>query len=41
MFGAFRREWSLKLAKAVAAAFDRASKQYRLNLDAFATAEEG
>lgn len=41
MFGAFRREWSLKLAKAVAAAFDKASKQYRLNLDAFVTAEEG
>ena len=41
LFGAFRREWSLKLAKAVAAAFDKASKQYRLNLDAFSGSEEG
>lgn len=41
LFGAFRREWSLKLAKALATAFDKASKQYRLNLDAFSGSEEG
>ena len=41
MFGSFRQEWTLKLAKAMAAAFEKASKQYRLNLDAFAGSNEG
>lgn len=38
---AFRREWGLKLAKALAAAFSKSAQGYRLNLDAFAAATEG
>lgn len=38
---AFRREWCLKLAKALAAAFSKSAQSYRLNLDAFASADEG
>ena len=41
LFAAFRREWGLKLAKALAAAFSKAGQSYRLNLDAFASAQEG
>jgi hypothetical protein len=40
-FAAFRREWGLKLAKALAAAFSKSAQGYRLNLDAFASAAEG
>ena len=36
--GAFRREWSLKQARAVAAGFEAATKGYRRHLDAFAVA---
>lgn len=39
-FGAFRREWGLKLAKALAAAFSKSAQGYRLNLDAFASEAE-
>lgn len=39
-FGAFRREWSLKVAKAAAAAFQEGTKAYRLNLDEFSTGED-
>ena len=35
LFGAFKQEWSLKLAKALGAAFARATDRYRSSLDAF------
>ena len=38
---AFRREWGLKIAKALAAAFSKSAQGYRLNLDAFASPAEG
>lgn len=40
LFAAFRREWSLKVAKDAAAAFQKGTKTYRLNLDEFATSED-
>ena len=40
LFGAFKQEWSLKLAKALGAAFGRASDRYRRTLEPFAGAEE-
>ena len=40
LFGAFKQEWSLKLAKALGAAFGRASDRYRRTLEPFASHEE-
>ena len=40
LFGAFKQEWSLKLAKALGAAFARASDRYRRSLEPLASHEE-
>ena len=40
LFGAFKQEWSLKLAKALGAVFARATARYRSSLDAFSSQDE-
>ena len=40
LFGAFKQEWSLKLAKALGGAFARATTRYRTSLDAFSSQDQ-